>query len=147
LSLIWPATQVIQFWFHWRLMVGLLLAAAAFQAFVLIFRRSNSDHPGLIQVRISERGCVQYDRLSGMSVTNELLRGHGWLIPLIVALGLIVALRFGQVEPFVFWIWLPLAVLFAGALWPPCRRFRIALSAAREGSIADLTAVYRALAP
>ena len=96
-SMIWPATQAIQFWFRWRLMAALLLAAAgAIQAFTLIFRRNNSDHPGLIQVRISERGCVQYDRLGGMSVANELLRGHGWLIPLIVALGLIVAFRFGR---------------------------------------------------
>ncbi len=59
----------------------------------LLFRRQSSDHPGLIQVRLNNRQCVQYNDLTGPSVIRELLWSHGWLLPLLTMIALLVYVR------------------------------------------------------
>ncbi|MFI5380458.1 MAG: hypothetical protein ACHRHE_14260 [Tepidisphaerales bacterium] len=105
-------------------------------------RRWNSNHPGLIQVRLNDRGCVQYDDLAGPSVVREIAGANSWLVPLFAAVCLMVAVRQGFIGMTQFLIWFPLAAIATWLLWIHDRRFRIAMRQVREGAIADLNAVY-----
>lgn len=125
--------------------IGYVLALVSLAALTLAqvwFRRQSVAHPGLIQVRLNERECVQYNDLAGSSVVAELLHAHGWTIPLAAAAALVVSFIRGLIGPVAFGIWLAIALLVAICLWNPCRRFRRAMREVREGSIADVNAAF-----
>ena len=119
-----------------------LVSLAALTVGYLWSRRQSTAHPGLIQVRLNQRECVQYDDLAGSSVVRELVRAHGWTLPLAGVPVLVIGFIHGWVDPVSFWFWLPFAILLAICLWRPCRRFRRAMREVREGSIADVNAAY-----
>jgi hypothetical protein len=108
----------------------------------MAFRRRSGGHPGLVQVRLTNRGCVQYDDLAGPSAFRQLLRAHGWLIPVVGIVGLVCLQRCRQIGASPFWILTALFLFFAVLVWRSCRRFRDAILDVREGSIADLNAAF-----
>jgi hypothetical protein len=116
--------------------------AAGLLNLALIFRRTNVDHPGLIQVRLNDRGCVQYDSLAGPAVTAQLFRANSWLIPACAATAILIAFARDMIGPIWFWIWFPSAISLAVALWFESRRFRKALSQVPDNAIADRNAAY-----
>ncbi|HWE96374.1 MAG TPA: hypothetical protein VG269_20595 [Tepidisphaeraceae bacterium] len=120
----------------------LILYAAAIMvpAGLLLFRRSDSAHPGLIQVRLSDQGCVQYDHLGPPSAIVELVRSHGWAVPLAAAI-LLLLLWFGRtIDSVQFWIWFPLSIVALPVAWRACRKFRAKAREVRAGSVADANA-------
>ncbi|MDB5334025.1 MAG: hypothetical protein JWP03_5176 [Phycisphaerales bacterium] len=121
----------------------LLIFAAAMMVPVglLLFRRSDSGHPGLIQVRLSDRGCVQYDNLHAPSAIGELARSHGWVVPLVAAIVLLILPRDRMIDPIQFWIWFPLSIIAVPIAWRVSRKFRVKIREVRSGSIADANSV------
>jgi hypothetical protein len=119
----------------------LIFAAMAVSAGLLLFRRSESGHPGLIQVRLSDRGCVQYDNLHAPSAIGELARSHGWVVPLVAAIVLLILPRGRMIDPIQFWIWFPLSIIAVPIAWRACRKFRAKMREVRSGSIADANSV------
>src|SRR6202012_464887 len=80
---------VFQILFYWWMTGGLgtdprgallTLSIWGIPAIYLLSRRAGSNHPGLVQIRLSDSGCVQYDDLGGPSVVRDLLRSWAWLI-------------------------------------------------------------------
>ena len=70
--------------FNSRYLSGAIAISLA-SAIYLLSRRQKIDHPGLIQIRLNDIGCVQYDDLAGPSVIRDGFRAHGWLIAVVVA--------------------------------------------------------------
>ena len=124
-----------------------IIAWVFLPAVYLLFLRRNIGHPGLVQVRLNQRGCVQYDDLAGTPVLSEIVRSHGWLIGLAAAMAVLVAWHFGWVGAFGFWFWFSVALGVAGFSWNPCRQFREAIRGIRDGSIADANAAFRKPTP
>ncbi len=129
------------FWFP--IMLAFALALNAY----LLLNRSKNDHPGQIQIRLSENGCVQYDYLAGPPILSEILHSHGWLLAASLPAGLIVAFIYGDARPITFWIWFPLALAFTIFLWFRCRRFRRALALIQDNAIADRNAAFHSVTP
>ncbi|HZK83008.1 MAG TPA: hypothetical protein VFC46_18130, partial [Humisphaera sp.] len=122
-----------------------ILIAAAFTGVPILYlfaRRQNSSHPGLVQVRITDRVCVQYDDLAGPSALLELWRSYGWVIPIIGVAILALLWVDRQIDSASFWIWSIFLIVIELFAWPACRRFRIAMREVRDGSIADLNAAF-----
>jgi hypothetical protein len=113
----------------------------------LSVRRSNAGHPGLIQVRLSGRGCVQYDDLAGRATWAELYRSHGWAVPIVGAIVLYVLWQINLIESIQFWIWFPMALIVEPYAWIACRRFRKAMNAVHDGAIADRQAAFQPHVP
>jgi hypothetical protein len=67
-------------------------------------RRRSSEHPGLIQVRLSQTGCVQYDNLAAAGVLQQLLSSNLWIVMLAVSIGLIGAFAQKWIDAAQFWI-------------------------------------------
>jgi hypothetical protein len=108
----------------------------------LLFRRQNSSHPGLVQVRLDERGCVQFDDLSGTSIPRELLGAYGWIGLLIIAAICIVVSDPPRIWRPAVWLWAPILVVASAFDWRRSRRFREALREVRDESIADVNTAY-----
>jgi hypothetical protein len=109
-----------------------------------IWRRFGADHPGFIQVRLSEKGCAQFDDLSPPSEFRKFFLSYTWLIPPILA----VALTIGHVRWWFnsvqFWIVIGIVTVIDIRWWFFCRRFRSALREIPEGALTDAcAAVYR----
>lgn len=120
----------------------ILLGVAFLPTAYLLFRRRQVEHPGLVQIRINERGCVQFDDLSGPSIIHDNLMSHGWLLPAIVAVVLVACWKIGQVGPVEFWIWAPFCLLLTSLGWVGCRRVRRRVRELRHGSIVDINLAY-----
>lgn len=143
-SMFWLLIQTFQLFFNrayvqWFLF---LVAAAALVNVLMFFRRTDVVHPGLIQIRLNERGCVQYGSLSGPSLFAELIRSHLWLIVACVAAGMFVAFNRHWMDPLQFWILFPPAMALPIALWFECRRFRKAIAQVPDNAIADRNAAF-----
>lgn len=108
----------------------------------LLFRRQNSRHPGLVQVRLDERGCVQFDDLGGSSIPREMLGAHGWIGLLIIAAICIIDSNPPRIWRPAVWLWAPILVVASAFAWRRSRRFRKALLEVRDGSIADVNTAY-----
>ena len=130
---------------RWVVLFGAALWIA--QAVAGLFRRHDVDHPGLTQVRLSDRGCVQYDSVLGPTLIQELLRAHGWLLPVFVVIGISFAYASRGIGPVSFWIFFPLLLGFAVYLWFPCRRSRRALRQVPDGAAADRNAAFQSAVP
>ena len=109
----------------------------------LLIRRQSSAHPGLIQVRLNDQGCVQYDDLAGPSVIRDSIRSFAWIIPIIIAVGLVVSWRNRESDWPAFWVLLSLILVCEVLVWKACSAYRSALRQVREGSIADINAILR----
>lgn len=123
--------------FNYRYLCGLIAIFTA-SAIYLLWRRQQIDHPGLIQIRLNDVGCVQYDDLAGASIIGDGFRAHGWLIAIVVAPWVVYARIIGEIDPILMWIWLPVVVFGGVAAWIACRRFRRAMRNVPDGSIADV---------
>ncbi|HEX4792563.1 MAG TPA: hypothetical protein VH370_02165 [Humisphaera sp.] len=110
----------------------------------LLLKRGKSDHPGLVQVRMNALGCVQYDDLTGPSPIHELFYSYGWVIPpvIVASLGARLFMPHGAMEVFQFLLAVAILTPIEFFVWRSCRRFRKALRQVRNGSIADLNAIY-----
>jgi hypothetical protein len=126
----------------------LIFAGIAVASTVVVFlRRSNNQHPGLIQVRLNARGCVQYNSLEGPGPIAELFTAHMWIIPAVVAAVLVFEFLRGGMDAIGFWIWFPLMMALSIGLWFSCRRFRKKISAMPDNAIADRNAAFRVEVP
>jgi uncharacterized protein YjiS (DUF1127 family) len=115
-----------------------IIAISLASAIYLLWRRQEISHPGLVQIRLNDIGCVQYDDLAGSSIIRDGFRAHGWLIAIAVALWLVYDRVNGRLGPIAIWIWLA-AVAVAGVIaWRSCKRFRRAMKNVPDGSIADV---------
>src|SRR5690348_6756301 len=85
LSMLWVVFQFNVFLFNPHgtkyilITVGALAAITAYS----IFRRSDTTHPGQVQIRLSDSGAVQYDNLQGPGELERLLVTQGYRIPFI----------------------------------------------------------------
>ncbi len=160
LAILAIAPSAFQAWFlspHGSKSFPLLLIVVAFlmvdkivlmlDKIVMLFRRHKTDHPGLIQVRLSEAGCVQYDAVAGPSMIFELSKAHGWFIPILGIMCLYGICAFGWLPLPFFWFLSPFFLLAAFYRWFPCRRFRQELRHAREGANADRNAALHSIVP
>lgn len=156
--IIWIAGVSVAFgftqfaWFGFRQfgpVIGWLTMAAVCVIPVLygLARRSASGHPGLVQVRLSKEGCIQYDDLAGRSPLVELYKSYAWVLPIAGAIVLVALWRRDSIRGFHFWFWMALALALECYEWIECRKFRRLMQRARDDSIADWNAVYRPLQP
>jgi len=97
----------------------------------------------LVQIRLNERGCVQYDDLAGPSPIRDFFRAHGWLMMLAAMVPVYYSGRRQWIDPITFYIWLPLMAVSSFALWKATREFRGSMKEVREGAVADWNAIYR----
>jgi hypothetical protein len=104
-----------------------------------------ASHPGLIQVRLSKKGCVQYDDLKGIPTVHEVLGSYSWLITLAGFVVMLVMRR--DIDRLQFWIWCPLLLFGSIVLWPANARFRRSLGTLSEASVADANAIIRPFKP
>jgi hypothetical protein len=107
-----------------------------------IFRRQIKLFPGRIQIRLSERGCVQYDALPAPSIFFEFFKTYSWLIPALVALGICGGFWFHQIVEAWVWICCPILLIAAFFLWFECRRIRRVIAKLGDGAIADRNAAF-----
>lgn len=101
-------------------------------------RRRNTDHPGLVQSRLGDWGCVQYDDLAGPSPLRDFFRAYIWLVPTAATIGLAVALWEGWIAWLQFICYFPFAVILAPLACASSYRFQRARRKLRDGAIADL---------
>ena len=130
--------------FVFRPRAGSAPMAAAFllSAAYLWSRRQNARHPGLIQVRLDDHGCVQFDNLARRTFVGEFTLAHGWFIELAAAIGCVIAFRSGWIDATQFRIWLLLATILVVLGWFQCRRIRTARRELGDGAITDANQVY-----
>jgi hypothetical protein len=107
----------------------------------LLSRRAGVTHPGLVQVRLNDYGCVQYDDLAGPSVVRDVLGAWSWAFPAIVAVGFVMCYGLAQISTFTFCIGLVVAVTVALWWYPGCRAYRARLAAQAEGAVADANTI------
>jgi hypothetical protein len=116
----------------------LLLVAVAIGLDVLMFfRRGETDHPGLIQVRLSTQDCIQYDSLARPAVLAELIISHAWLLAVLATAGTIVGFASDRMDAVHFWISFPLTTASAFGLLFASRRYRSILALRPDNAIAD----------
>jgi hypothetical protein len=125
----------------------ILFAVVVLMNVLMILRRKNVDHPGLIQVRLNANECVQYDSLVGRGMMWEFISGHIWLVAAVIAVALLVGFNRGLIDAIQFWIWFPLSTCLAIALSFHCRRLRKRISRIPDNAIADSNSAYRAPTP
>ena len=140
-SLFYLALQLPQ-WFTSPKLFYCIAGAILLPQVYLLARRKSGTHPGLIQIRLSESGCVQYDDLGEPSVVRELMHAHSWVVPLLLVIGSVAAWREGEMNSWTFGICLCLLLLWGLVQWFASARFRRAMRDMREGSIADLNSAY-----
>jgi len=116
------------------------IAVSIASAIYLFSRRQEVDHPGLIQLRFNDVGCVQYDDLAGSSIIRDGFRAHGWLFVVVVSGWWVYTRIIGQIGPIAFWFWLPIMIVSGAFAFRGCSRFRRAMRDVPEGSIADMNA-------
>ena len=109
----------------------------------LFFRRFKSRHPGMVQIRLNEHSCVQYDHLAGPSIISEFFCSHAWLAPLVAIVVLATNAFTGSLSPGQFCLWLAALTAVEACLWPVCRSFRRRLKQIPDGAIADINMAYR----
>jgi hypothetical protein len=147
LSMLGLLSQLPQLWLFNRNWLPLVFASAFIPVAYLFYRRQSADHPGLIQIRLNEKGCVQYDNLYSPSTIFELIYGYAWLITGIATIILLLAKHRALIDPIQFWIWTPILAIASICLYRPCRRFRQATRQIRDGSVVDANAVLRRQTP
>jgi hypothetical protein len=139
------ALQAFQFFIdriHRDLFLMFVGAVMLWNAWVIL-RRKDVEHPGMVQVRLNDRGCVQFDSLAGITPLGEFLYAHGWLIAGFVTVGIFVAYVRYDLDALSFWIWTPIATALTVLFWFKCRRFRGAIAIMPESALADRNAAYR----
>jgi hypothetical protein len=114
---------------------------------LLLMRRVDTQHPGLVQLRLTEKGCAQLDDLTGPSELRKKFISNVWIIVLLVALVLVIAFARHGIDPVAFWIWFGISILVAPFAWRSGRRFRRAARTIPEGAVADAWAVLQVPVP
>jgi hypothetical protein len=118
----------------------IVIGASVLIELVMLFRRQETSHPGLIQVRLGDWGCVQYDNLNGPSLLFQTACSHLWAVPCAVALGLVIAFSSHLINAMAFWIFLALSILKFPSLWRLGTRLRRSFREVRDNSLADANA-------
>ena len=85
--------------------------------------------------------------MAGPTFITALLRAHGWLLPVIAAMGIFGACACGRIEPVFGWILCPIFLIAATYHWFPCRRFRQALLQVPTGAIANRNVAFHCIIP
>jgi hypothetical protein len=141
MGFVWQIPMMLS---HRYLILAYLAVFAAIWIY-LVSRRQMSSHPGLIQVRLSDEGCVQYDDLAGISTFMEFMRSYGWLITG-VGFGCLVLMR-KEIDPVTLWIFCPSLLIGSVALFLHGPKFRLALKSLPERSLANANTVIRRYCP
>jgi hypothetical protein len=114
-----------------------------------LIRRSQTWHPGLVQVRLSARGCAQFDDLSDSSLLREFIECYyGYAIAIAAAVA-VTAILDGWIRLSNPWFYsLILTFIALPQLWTS-HRYKRALPSVRDGSAINLNMalVKRALWP
>jgi hypothetical protein len=114
---------------------------------LLVWPRFGSKYPGPIQVRLGERGCTQYDKLSKPSELGKWFRLHGWVIPLMLLTAVAIGRfrwRMNTYDTLVgIWIFSTAEIFLLRISF----RTRMALRDVRDSAIADANAIYYRLTP
>src|SRR5208282_3516458 len=125
--------------FQFQILIGMIFLI---QGFYWLSLRQRSGFPGRIQIRLNDRGCVQYDALPKPTLFYELFRTQSWLIPGLLAIGLYVGFRLHLIDEPWIWICCPLLLIAAFFLWFECRRIRRLLATLGDNAMADANAAF-----
>jgi hypothetical protein len=144
LSVLGFGAQFANFIFYYRQGLPYLFAAVAVFLAWALFRRTGTDHPGLVQVRLSQDGCAQYDDLSGPSALRELVFVYGWVAPAVGIVVLIVLLRANDPRDGIalFIVCLGIASAWLVGMLVVSRRTRRELKLVPERAIADVNKAF-----
>jgi hypothetical protein len=107
-----------------------------------ISRRFSGDHPGLIQVRLGNKGCAQFDTLSPPSELRKFYLSYCWLLLPILAIALFIEQKRMPFHSVQFWIFAAILSLIGVRSWIYCRRIRSALRKIPEGALTDACAAF-----
>jgi hypothetical protein len=143
LSVLWILFQSFQYFFYqrrWLLLWWLPVVVTWVWAY---FSRRETRHPGQVQVRLSEAGCVQYPNTPGRNILGQMLSAFGWILPVVIAIGVTVGFAEGTIGGVWFWISVPVLVGISIPWWGNNRRFRREFGKLREGSLVDAHEVYQ----
>jgi hypothetical protein len=153
-SMGWIMFQSLQFLFNrnymhsgFALLVAVAIIVGVVGNFIMLFGRREGNHPGMIQVRLGEYGCVQYASLGGHSILEEFTASHGWIIFAGAAMGAVALFILGIIGWNAFVVWFVFGAAIAIFLWPRCRRFRHATALISDSAIADRNAAYKRKVP
>jgi hypothetical protein len=91
------------------------LALALTSLIYALIRRQDIRHPGSIQIRLNELGCIQYDNLTGLSAMAEFRNTYGWIILVLGALTLCFLWIRGLIRFDMFWYFF--AILATQVRW------------------------------
>jgi hypothetical protein len=107
-----------------------------------LLQRETLSFPGRTQIRLNERGCVQYDTLPAPSWPEDLYKLFGWLNYFLGALVVLYMCLDHALPNSVGWILGPILLVFGLAYGLEARRFRKRLARVPDGAIADRNAAY-----
>jgi len=68
-----------------------------------LMKRNEIRHPGAIQVRLGEHGCIQYDNLTGPSAVREFRNSYGELVVVLCAITLLILRMRGLIKTEFLW--------------------------------------------
>ena len=109
-------------------------------------KRSRIELPGLVQVRLSDRGCVQYDDLDPSADFHRLI-SYVFAPILSVPLLLLPFYCKGSIEPFVFALVSGACIIFGCVLWIAGYRIRQNLAAFETSEAGDLKSFLTRVTP
>ncbi len=121
----------------------LLFGLPTLSVVFLILRGRFTHRPGRFQVRLNDRGCVQYSNFTEPGTVAAWLALNGWLISVVAIIAVCMGRSRGWIDWWIFSLWLALALEHGIIQGIRSRRFRKALRWLREGYVPDL---YRVLA-
>jgi hypothetical protein len=111
---------------------------------ILLYQRYNHEFPGLIQIRLTQQGCVQYNDLAPLTFIRGLIGSHGRLLFLNGFLLITFLPPFYHPGDKIFNCALGLSLLLS-LLIVTCKyylRFRRAMQQVADGSAPNLKAAY-----
>jgi hypothetical protein len=105
-------------------------------------RRGRSPFPGLVQVRLNPRGCVQYDDLAGGSLIVELILCESWGVPIVGLAFFLTTVRrpSDTIGTLAYWTLVAMILLAQWYWWEWCRRNRVTRAGRAAKGLANLSA-------
>jgi hypothetical protein len=135
---------LFQIFFYPQLALPYIALAVVFPATFLLYQRFNSEFPGLIQIRLTEQGCVQYNDLAPLNFLRGLVSSLGRLI--LAAAFLLITLLPPFYRPghkvFYYVVVPPFLLVLLVITWKYCARFRRAVQQVADGSAPNLKTAY-----
>jgi hypothetical protein len=136
--------MLFQIFFYPQLAFLYIALAVVFPAALLLYQRHNSEFPGLIQIRLTEQGCVQYNDRVPLNFLRGLVSSYGRLILAAAFLLLTLVPPFYRpgYKVFYYVVVPPFLLVLLIITWKYCVRFRRAMQQVADGAAPNLNAAY-----